>query len=499
MLNIVKSHKYKTIIISLLWIFYVKKIDIRFFVRQIMFYFYKSTEKGKLQIKNSKEKAKKIIKNQLTKKKFIYNFNYLPQQDIDASEILNIMYNRKSTINNKISGGIYINDNNCQTLLKELNNNYLFSNPLHPDLFPELIKMESEVVKMVGGLYDIPVDGGGNITTGGTESTILALKAYRNLKQKFIYFGKPEVLCTKTVHAAVNKACELLGLKIVYVDLDKDFIMDITSLKNKISRNTCCIVASAPCFAYGLMDPIKEISFVACDYNIPLHVDACLGGFICQFNEKLKLSFKSNIQSISIDPHKFGYSPKGSSILLWRDKLMKHKQYSIVSEWTGGIYASVSLPGSRSGSQIVTTWGTLLYHGHVCYKNYSDMIIKKTHYLKIEIQKINSFNVIGNPNVNVVAFYSDKYSTSHIVDVLQKNDWNLNILQNPICLHICITPKNIKNINKLVALLNDISKQKVSNKKDDNMTAIYGMAKAIPDKTIINELVEYYLDLTTDI
>ena len=503
MLKLLKSHKYKTIIMVVLWMLYTRNIDIKLFIKKILFYFYKSTEKGKLKIKNSKKKAKKIIKNQLTKKKFIYNFDYLPQQDIDASEILSIMYKRKSIINNKISGGIYINDSNCQSLLKELNNNYLFSNPLHPDLFPELIKMESEVIKMVGGLYDMPEKGGGNITTGGTESTILALKAYKKIKQKSphpaLYFFKPEVLCTKTVHAAVNKACELLDLKIVYVDLDKDFVMDINDLISKISFKTCAIVASAPCFSYGLMDPIKKISEIAGHHNIPLHVDACLGGFICQFNEKLKLSFRSNIQSISIDPHKFGYSPKGSSILLWRDKLMKHNQYSIVSDWTGGIYASVSLPGSRSGSQIVTTWGALLYHGYICYKNYSDMIIEKTNYLKKEIQKIQSFHVIGNPNVNVVAFYSDKYPISQIVDVLQQNDWNLNILQNPICLHICVTPKNIKNINKLVALLNNISKQKISTKTDDNITAIYGMAEAIPDKTIINELVEYYLDLTTDI
>ena len=140
--------------------------------------------------------------------------------------------------------------------------------------------------------------------------------------------------------------------------------MDITDLKNKISFRSCVIVASAPCFAYGLMDPIKEISFVAERYKVPLHVDACLGGFICQFNKKLRLSFNDNIQSISIDPHKFGYAPKGSSILLWKDEKMKHNQYFVVQDWTGGIYASTSLPGSRVGSQIATTWTTLLYHGY---------------------------------------------------------------------------------------------------------------------------------------
>ena len=125
-------------------------------------------------------------------------------------------------------------------------------------------------------------------------------------------------------------------------------------------------------------------------------------------------------------------------------KKMKHNQYFVVQDWTGGIYASTSLPGSRVGSQIATTWSTLLYHGYESYKNYSQKIIEKTEYLKNEISKIKTFHVIGNPNVNVVAFYSDTYSVGQLSEHLTSFLWNINILQNPICLHICITPKNIE-------------------------------------------------------
>ena len=110
--------------------------------------------------------------------------------------------------------------------------------------------------------------------------------------------------------------------------------------------------------------------------TISLHVDACLGGFITQFDEKLKLSFTQNIQSLSVDPHKFGYTPKGSSLLLWKDRKLKHYQYFIQNDWTGGIYASVSLPGSRVGSQIATTWAALLYNGFNYYSIMSKQIIK---------------------------------------------------------------------------------------------------------------------------
>ena len=148
--------------------------------------------------------------------------------------------------------------------------------------------MESEIIKMIGSLYNLPASGGGNLTTGGTESTILALKAYKKLKKKYLPFFTPEVLCTKTVHAAVNKACELLDLNIVYVNLDENNVMDINDLENKISFKTCVIIGSAPCFAYGLMDPLADISYIAETYNIPFHIDACLGGFLTQFHRNLK-------------------------------------------------------------------------------------------------------------------------------------------------------------------------------------------------------------------
>jgi sphinganine-1-phosphate aldolase len=391
---------------------------------------------------------------------------------------------------------VYINDTESKKLLSIVSSDYMFSNPLHPDLYPELIKMESEIIKMVGSLFDLPDEGGGNLMTGGTESTIMALKAYK--KYKNLYFFKSEVCCTRTVHAAVNKACELLDLRIVYVELDENKVMDVEDLKRKVSFKTCAIIASYPCFPYGLNDPIEKISDIANKNNIPLHVDACLGGFITQFDKKLKLSFNKNINSLSIDPHKFGYSPKGSSLLLWKNKNIKHYQYFIQNDWTGGIYASVSLPGSRVGSQIATTWAALLYNGFSYYSIMSNNIIQATKKLAYDIKNIESFNVIGNPNVNVVAFYSNKYGIGQIIDYVSKKGWNLNILQNPLCVHLCITPKNIKNVNNLVCLLRELTKDDVK-KSDNNIVSIYGMSATLPDKSVIDDIVKYYLDFTTNV
>ena len=488
--QMIRHHKLKILLILITFYY---KIDFK----RLLFYLYSITPKGRLEIKNQKMKAKSIIKN-VFKSDFKYNFKRLPSKGMNSKQITKVIDKRKENIGNKISGCVYINDDELNNLLKKVNNSYLFSNPLHPDIYPELIKMESEVVRMIGRLFDMPKTGGGNLTTGGTESTILALKAYKKRfeNSSYFYVGKPEVLCCKTVHAAVNKACELLDLKIKYVDLNSNYVMDVNDLYEKITANTCVVIASAPCFPYGLMDPINEIADMMEYYNIPVHVDACLGGFITQFYEHLRLSFNRNIHSISIDPHKYGYAPKGSSLLLWKNSKMRKNQYFIVSDWTGGIYASVSLPGSRVGSQIATTWAALLYNGYDKYKNYSVKISSKTVELANYIRNLSNYIVIGDPKINVVAFYNTKYSIGQLSEYLTKNGWNINILQNPVCLHICITPKNIDNIDELVRLLRNFNNCEPS-QKDESITAIYGMAAKIPDKGIVNDLVEYYLDLTT--
>ena len=124
-------------------------------------------------------------------------------------------------------------------------------------------------------------------------------------------------------------------------------------------------------------------------------------------------------------------------------------------------------------------------------------LIEATIKLKTDIKAIDSFEVIGDPMVNVVAFKSNKYSISTIVDAFEKQKWNLNILQNPICLHICITPKNIDSLNEFVDILKNIKTTKES--KKDNLVAIYGLAAKIPDKSLVDEIVEQYLDYTTNL
>jgi sphinganine-1-phosphate aldolase len=480
-----------TILLGFLYLLYKKH-------KFLIYLIFSNTPKGKKYIKDKKKEALNIIQKSVFNQKWAHNFSSMDYNGLSIENIKDIISDRKRKLNNKISGTIYNNKKSNIELASYIYNLYLYSNPLHSDLFPELNKMESEVIKMVGKLFNLPSSGGGNITTGGTESTICAIKAYKKYKIENSYFPyyKLEVLTTKTGHAAINKACELLDLKLIYVNLNKDYTMDLDDLKRKISYKTCVVIGSAPCFPYGLMDPIKEIGSICKNNNVPFHVDACLGGFITQFNNELKLSFKDNIDSISVDPHKFGYAPKGSSLLLWKSKKIKHHQYFITSDWCGGIYASCSLPGSRVGNQIATTWGILLHNGLNFYKTTANKILRATKSVKDQINSIPSFEVIGNPNVNVVAFRSSKYNLSTIIDSFEKKKWNLNILQNPLCLHICITPANIGNLNEFISILKKINNADII--ENDGLVAIYGLATKISNKKLVNEIIYDYLDITTD-
>ena len=498
LISISKKYKYNFILFCFCYFLFLKKINFKSKIKKIIFELYRLTPSGNKFINNKKKDAINTLKNNVFKKKWQKNYNNLPKKSLTTQEIKDIINIRKQKLNNKISGTIYNNKTENKELSKIIYENYMYSNPLHTDLFPELNKMESEIIRMIGNLFDLPKSGSGNLTTGGTESTILALKSYKKYKlnQKWFKFSNLEVITTKTGHAAINKACELLDLKLVYVKLDKNLKMDLNDLKNKINSNTCVVVASSPCYPYGIIDPIQEIGIICRIFNVPLHVDACLGGFITQFDKSTKISFNDNITSLSVDPHKYGCAPKGASLILWNNKDIHHCQYFITEDWTGGIYSSTSLPGSRVGNQIATTWGVLLKNGYEYYKNMAKNIINTTTFLKEKINSIDSFYVLGDPNVNVVAFTSNKYPLSQIIDEFNTNHWNLNILQNPMCLHICITPYNIEKVNEIVKILESLSKKEIKT-YDNNLVAIYGMAAKIPSKEIVKDIIYNYLDMTT--
>uniref|UniRef100_A0A669C5K3 sphinganine-1-phosphate aldolase n=1 Tax=Oreochromis niloticus TaxID=8128 RepID=A0A669C5K3_ORENI len=403
-----------------------------------------------------------------------------------------------------VSGAVYWGDESLTKLLVKVYGDFAWSNPLHPDIFPGVRKMEAEVVRMACTLFHGGPNSCGTVTSGGTESILMACKAYRDMAYER-GVKHPEILAPVSVHAAFDKAAHYFGMKLVHIPLDKKTMkVDVKAMRRAISKNTAMLVCSAPQFPHGIIDPIEEVAKLAVRYNIPMHVDACLGGFLIVFMAKAgyplaPFDFRvKGVTSISADTHKYGYAPKGSSVILYSDKKYRQYQYFVAADWQGGIYASPSIAGSRPGGIIAACWATMMYMGENGYVDATRKIVSTARKIKTEIRKIKGVFVFGDPEVSVVAIGSHDFDIFRLSNALTSKGWNLNTLQYPSSIHICCTVLHtqpgvadhfIRDVKEQVAIIMKNPKEKTTGKG-----AIYGMAQAIPDRSLVTEISRGFLD-----
>ncbi|XP_011497779.1 PREDICTED: sphingosine-1-phosphate lyase [Ceratosolen solmsi marchali] len=435
----------------------------------------------------------------------------LPNQGIDLNEILKLVessvylgnYDWK---NGRVSGCVYRNaETDLRTLVKEVYSLASLTNPLHPDIFPGVCKMEAEVVRIACQLFNGDGNSCGTMTTGGTESILMACKAFRDYARDVKGITRPEMVMPVTAHSAFDKAAQYLKIRVRAVQLDPDsYTVNIAAMKRAITRNTIMLVCSAPNFPYGTMDDIEAIAKLGLRYNVPVHVDACLGGFLICFMRAAGYSVPEfdfrleGVCSISADTHKYGYAPKGSSVVLYRDKKYRHHQFTITTDWLGGIYGSPTVNGSRAGGIIAACWATLLYFGHEGYVQSTKKVIDTTRFIEQELRKMDGIYVFGTPVTSVIAIGSKFFDIYRLSQALNSRGWNLNPLQFPSALHICVTHVHTEP---------GVAQQFVHDMKEDvatilrnpsenakGMYAIYGSSQSIADRSIVGEITKYFLD-----
>ena len=252
-----------------------------------------------------------------------------------------------------------------------------------------------------------------------------------------------------------------------------------------------------PNYPQGIIDPIPQIADLCHKNNIPLHVDACLGGFLVPFLPQVGYDFRiKGISSISIDPHKYGCTPKGISVLLYRHTSLREKQYFIYPNWSGGMYASPTIPGSRTGCIIAAAWATIVNIGLEEYKSLAENIVKSTAFIYDELSKLDIIEILGQPRLNIVAFKTKNRSVFALNDMMVEHGWSLNVLQNPDSLHICITGSNYHKAEQFIKDIQDsiIDLLKLPVDYKLGASAIYGMANGISDKSMIKDVVGCFLD-----
>jgi len=321
---------------------------------------------------------------------------------------------------------------------------FFTENGLGPAAFKSLAKFEREVVQMTAGLLSGGAGVRGTMTTGGTESILLAMKSARDSARSRNRGGTvPRIVCSVTAHPAFDKSAHLLGMEVVRVPVRADLSADIDGLSRAIDERTVALVASAPNYPYGMVDPVRDYAAIAGKHDLWLHVDACVGGYIAPFARKLGRAIPDfdfaipEVTSISADCHKYGYAAKGASTVLFRDEAaFSHLAYDF-TDWPRGRYFTQTFTGTRAGGAIAAAWAVMKYLGEDGYLGVVERILKTREAIERGACELGC-HVIGNPQLGITAFGHATKDIHAAGDRLATRGWFVSRLAEPRAIHLML-------------------------------------------------------------
>ncbi|KRZ70667.1 Sphingosine-1-phosphate lyase 1, partial [Trichinella papuae] len=356
---------------------------------------------------------------------------HLPDRGFDKNDIMAKAerYQKAGTFDfskGKVSGAVYNANTELVSLNAEIMKLFCWSNPLHPDIFPGIRKMEAEIVRMVCNMFNGGNNACGTVTSGGTESLLLACLAYRNRA-----YGRgnkdPEIVVPVSAHGAFDKAAQMLRLRIRHVPLEAGtFKVDLDKMKQMITKSTCM----------------------------------------------------------------YGFSTKGTSVLMYRNKLYQRYQYFCQPDW----------PGSRNGANSASCWATMLHFGIYGYVQCTRKIIRTARYIERKLREVKGIYIFGHPRVSVVAFTSYVFDIYAFASQMGDRGWSLNLLQLPAAVHFCITMNQTQEgvahsfIEDATAVAEALLEDPSKSNDISGAAALYGSSQTLPDRTLVNEIACAYLD-----
>ncbi len=441
------------------------------------------------------------------------SYSQLPRAGLPHEEILaqmKTMNEREETRwkDGHVSGAVYHGDTDHIDFLNRVYALTSQCNPLHSDLWPSNSKYEAEIVSMTANMLGAGEAGlgaevCGTVTSGGTESILLAMKTYRDRARKLRGIRRPNMVVPVSAHAAFDKAAKYFGIKQIKLPLGPDFGANAKKVARAIDRNTIVVIGSAPSFPHGAIDPIAEMSSLAQRRGVGFHTDACLGGFVLPWARKLgyrvpEFDFRlPGVTSMSADTHKYGFAAKGTSVVLYRDPELRRFQYFTATDWPGGMYFSPTFAGSRPGALSAACWAALLGMGEQGYLDATRKIMQTASAVREGIEKIPGLRLLGDP-LWVIAFSSDEFDIYRVMDFMSSRGWNLNGLHKPPAVHLCITLRHTQAgvaerfCTDLEAAVEHV---RSSPAEKGGLAPIYGLAASIPFRTEVAELLSRYIDL----
>ena len=391
------------------------------------------------------------------------------------------------------------------SLAHEASSMFFSENALNPTAFPSLRQMETETTQMVAALLHGEPDTAGSLTSGGTESILMAVKTARDWARKknasSAGGGRANLVMPNSAHPAFVKAGHYLDVDVRIVQVDANGRADVAAMEAAIDENTVLLVGSAPSYPHGLLDPIEALGAVAVRRAVLFHVDACVGGLMLPFVEKLghavpRWDFRvAGVTSISADLHKYGYAAKGASTITYRTRELRKAQFEVHVDWSGGIWASPSAAGTRPGGPIAAAWAVWNYLGEEGYLRLAKAALAATHALQEGVRSIPGLRVVGEPEMTVFAIGSDELDLYAIADRMQERGWMLDRQHKPATLHLTVTPAHVPHVEAIVAALRE-SAEAVRGKGDggEGTAAMYGMLGSMPDRALVGNFVLDLLD-----
>ena len=441
----------------------------------------------------------------------------LPEEGVPRAEVAGLI-ERLATAeearwrNGYASGAVYHGDPEHVAFLNRVYAAQSQSNPLHPDLWPSATKFEAEIVSMTANMLgarhaDPAARVAGTVSSGGTESILLAMKTYRDFARARRGIAEPEIVAPVTAHAAFDKAARYFDMTLVRVPVDAGFKADLAAMADAITERTAVVVGSAPTFPHGIIDPIPEIAALAAERGAGCHVDACLGGFIAPWAEKLgypvpPFDFRlPGVTSMSADTHKYGYAAKGSSVILYRGKELRQFQYYTTTDWPGGLYLSPTFAGSRPGALSATCWAAMVSIGARGYTEAARRILETGAKVRDGIAAIPGVRVLGDP-LWVIAFATEEgVDVFQVLESMSGRGWSLNGLQLPPAVHIAITLRHtLPGVADrfLADLRESVEEARANPGVSTGMAPVYGMAASLPAE-LVHEMLAAYLDITFEV
>lgn len=358
----------------------------------------------------------------------------------------------------KVFSLVFFAGEEASQLLKEAYTLFFSENALNPTAFPSLRRFETEVIAMSANLLGSQGNVVGNMTSGGTESILMAVKTARDwARAERPAIRQPEMILPLSAHPAFEKAAHYFDVKAVHTPLGADLRADVGAVREAITPDTILLVGSAPAYPHGLVDPIPDLAALAREHDLLLHVDACVGGFMLPFVRRLGYPVTdfdftvSGVTSLSADLHKYGYAAKGASVILYRNAALRRYQLFASTDWPGGIYASPTMSGTRPGGALAAAWAIMNHLGEAGYLAIARQVMGTATKIREGIEALDGVKILGEPAMSLMAIASDDLDVYEIGDELGGRGWHLDRQQFPPSLHLTINYAHVEQADRFLA------------------------------------------------